>query len=351
MASNLQLYLALFLVVCSPAESYLRSRLRSSRDVAVSGEPKVEVIEKSSITGTTTADCMCELGSFWHHKIKQCVKQGGLGYECGFFPAVHRNFVCEDGLKCVELNTTVEYVHPDTVPASCKRCEPSDNCLTGVARQNAECMKETMLSGQACATVKVTDAEAVAQAQKCVTIEEAKNAMDLGGLDRVGPILGARIIARADQMALNAATEAAQAAAAKIGEATAEEADQMAQEEEVMEKQEEEAGASAEQAAEVEEAREAKAAAAKAMADQKAAAEAAAAQAKAEADMKAATKAAEQAAEQAAQQKMQNDLKQVAGANPQANNGNGKIVPRQSEVPTAPPPRKISQEDIDSASP
>jgi len=116
-----------------------------------------EVVNKSSIKRDDSVDCLCEIGSFWHWRIKSCVKQGGWGYECGFFPAEHHNKVCQDGLKCELLKQTrVTYEHPGAMPASCQSCTPEDKCLTGKKRHSQNCLKEYKLSGKACQTVKLT---------------------------------------------------------------------------------------------------------------------------------------------------------------------------------------------------
>merc|ERR1719162_1731326 len=116
-----------------------------------------EVIKKKSIERKGTMDCLCEVGSFWHWRIKDCVKQGAWAYECGFFPAEHHGMVCIDGLKCEALNTTIDYSgHPGAKPASCQHCEEEDKCLTGEKRHDKSCLKEYLLSGSACQTVRVT---------------------------------------------------------------------------------------------------------------------------------------------------------------------------------------------------
>lgn len=117
-----------------------------------------EVMKKESIDRKATLDCLCKLGQFWHWRIKDCVDQGDWGYECGFFPEEHHAMVCEDALKCQVLkNTTVEYSgHPGARPASCQHCEKEDNCPSGEKRHEDTCLKEYLLSGKACQTVRVT---------------------------------------------------------------------------------------------------------------------------------------------------------------------------------------------------
>jgi len=132
-----------------------------------------EVVKKESISRNTTTDCLCKLGSFWHWRIKSCIKQGGWAYECGFFPAEHHDKVCQDGLKCEVLNqtrVTSYHGHPGAVPASCQECEKQDKCLTGQERHSESCLKEYLLSGSACQTVRVTvTATASAKATEKVT--------------------------------------------------------------------------------------------------------------------------------------------------------------------------------------
>lgn len=132
-----------------------------------------EVVKKESIERKLSADCLCKMGSFWHWRIKSCIKQGAWAYECGFFPAEHHDKVCQDGLKCERLNQTdVKYVHPGAVPASCQACEAADKCLHGKERHEQSCLKEYKLSGSACQTVKVS-VESTASAK--VTEEVTKS--------------------------------------------------------------------------------------------------------------------------------------------------------------------------------
>jgi len=134
-----------------------------------------EVVNKTSIKrDNSSVDCLCKIGSFWHWRIKSCVKQGGWGYECGFFPEEHHNKVCQDGLKCEPLKQTrVVYEHPGAKPASCQTCEAEDKCLAGEERHNKNCLKEYKLSGEACQTVKV---KMMATAHVKVTEEVKKTA-------------------------------------------------------------------------------------------------------------------------------------------------------------------------------
>lgn len=138
-----------------------------------------EVIKKESIKRKGSADCLCKMGEFWHWRIKSCVKQGGWGYECGFFPAEHHDKVCRDGLKCEPLNQTkTKYVHPGAVPASCKACGQEDKCLSGKERHKQSCLKEYKLSGSACQTVRVSVAvTASAQATEKVTKSSSASAV------------------------------------------------------------------------------------------------------------------------------------------------------------------------------
>lgn len=132
-----------------------------------------EVIKKESITRNSSTDCLCELGTFWHWRIKACIKQGGWGYECGFFPAEHHDKVCQDGLKCELLKQErVQYFHPGATPASCQSCTEADKCLAGEERHSQSCLKEYKLVGSACQTVRVTT---VATASAKVTEEVTKS--------------------------------------------------------------------------------------------------------------------------------------------------------------------------------
>jgi len=132
-----------------------------------------EVLKKSSINKTSTSDCLCQLGSFWNWRIKACVKQGAWGYECGFFPAEHHKQVCQDGLKCVLLDQSrVKYSHPGAAPGSCQECNKEDNCLVGEQRHAENCLKEYLLSGSACQTIRVT---VIATASATVTKKVTKS--------------------------------------------------------------------------------------------------------------------------------------------------------------------------------
>merc|ERR1719265_983715 len=108
----------------------------------VSDDVDYKVLNKTSIEKKDSVDCLCELGSFWHWRIKACVKQGGWGYECGYFPKEHHDKVCQDNLKCEVLEQTkVKYFHPGARPTSCTPCKPEDNCLTGEKRHSESCLK------------------------------------------------------------------------------------------------------------------------------------------------------------------------------------------------------------------
>jgi len=133
------------------------ARLRRARS-AFSDEPTFKVIETTSIQAGEPSGCLCEPGQFWHWRIKQCISQGPWGYECGFFPSEHHRFVCQTALKCQILDQSkkqvkVEYTHEGAVPASCEHCEPEDKCP---AEGQRDCLEETKLSGEACATVLVS---------------------------------------------------------------------------------------------------------------------------------------------------------------------------------------------------
>jgi len=132
----------------------------------------VEIIEKSQIESKKATACMCPLGKFWHWRIRQCIDQGAWGYECGFFPKEHWHRVCQDGLKCAELQTQSQgYFHDGAHPASCQRCKPEDNCLAGEKRQAEECLVEYTLLGEACTTIKI-----IAESSQSVTAEETAKA-------------------------------------------------------------------------------------------------------------------------------------------------------------------------------
>mmetsp|Transcript_102414 Transcript_102414/g.161643 ORF Transcript_102414/g.161643 Transcript_102414/m.161643 type:complete len:493 (+) Transcript_102414:38-1516(+) len=118
-----------------------------------------EVTKKTSISRDLSADCLCEMGTFWHWRIKQCVDQGAWGYECGFFPGEHHRMVCQDRLQCEALDDTDIKYHGHKAgarPASCQACTAQDKCPSGKDRHMETCLKEYKLSGEACQTVKVT---------------------------------------------------------------------------------------------------------------------------------------------------------------------------------------------------
>lgn len=147
----------------------------------------LQVTKKTSLESEDSSECLCKLGTFWHWRIHQCVKQGSWGYECGFFPAEHWHRVCQDNLKCEELEGAEDNYHShgkfkgtaDSKPASCKTCTKEDECKVGEARHEEDCIKQYSLSGEACATVKVTlpmTAEATATKEVKVKVTESKNA-------------------------------------------------------------------------------------------------------------------------------------------------------------------------------
>ena len=133
------------------------ARLRRARS-GTSGEPTFKVLETTSIQVGEPSGCLCKPGQFWHWRIKQCINQGPWGYECGFFPEEHHRFVCQTNLKCEVLDQSkkkvqVEYTHEGAVPASCEHCAPEDECP---AEGKRDCLEESKISGEACATVLVT---------------------------------------------------------------------------------------------------------------------------------------------------------------------------------------------------
>merc|ERR1719199_1712889 len=128
------------LFACSASEvssALLRSRAqaslitRESYEIAkmnsTSVAPILEVVDKSELTKSESANCLCPLGQFWHWRIHACVDQGGWGYECGFFPGEHHHRVCQDGLKCQPLKSGFDnYISygmyqgtANSFPASC----------------------------------------------------------------------------------------------------------------------------------------------------------------------------------------------------------------------------------------
>lgn len=114
-------------------------------------------------TGEQSA-CLCPLGQFWHWRINKCIEHGGWGYECGFFPREHWHRVCKDGLTCKKLPETKDNYHSHGIyrgewkakPATCLNCDKEDGCKYGMERHMEECVRKNDLSGEACATVRVT---------------------------------------------------------------------------------------------------------------------------------------------------------------------------------------------------
>lgn len=157
-----------------------------------------KVLEKKSIKREATVDCICPLKKFWHWRINECVDQGPWAYECGFFPAEHHDKVCADNLKCEPLkNTNTTYggfegEDGHAHPASCQKCAAEDKCKTGEERHSENCLKEYVLSGDACQTVQVTakgvkakakvtekvTAKATATAKAKATAEETASATE-----------------------------------------------------------------------------------------------------------------------------------------------------------------------------
>jgi len=245
-----------------------------AEDVALFADPVLKLVNKTSIKQTETADCLCELGSFWHWRIHSCVKQGPWGYECGFFPGEHHHRVCLDGLKCspvVGAKDTYTY-HGEfqgtasSFPASCVRRESGDGGKVGTERHNEECLQAIDVAGEACATVRVTApglqatakatadhtatakasktatvndetatheatesttatssatatrvADGVAESTACVTVSEVKKELDLEKVKEMGKVLAQKIISEGDKMAFERASEFAMAAARKAG--------------------------------------------------------------------------------------------------------------------------------------
>lgn len=412
-----------------PAAGVLLSQRRSAslRGQRQHTTPQFEVVEKTSIEATTTKKCLCEAGSFWHWRINQCIKQGSWGYECGFFPGEHHQYVCKDGLHCEVLDQSgrevkTKYLHEGAVPASCQHCKAEDDCKTG---EDRDCLEETTIAGEACATVRVTaehtataeatkehtaeaehtatatataetkanatatgsvtgeaagikaevtkeataSAEAsatateahtakaettakataaatatetgVAEAKKCVSVDEVKKALDLMEVPRMGPVLAARVIAKGDKMAFELAYEAALKKAIESGALAAEDAAKALA-----------ASKAAQDAALEAEAKAAEEAAWKAEAG---AADAASAAAEDEAGAKAKELAAAEAADAAAakaagskdeaQAAAEAAAEKVADVSSSAAN-DGEVVARPTEAPPEVVPRKMTEKDV-----
>jgi len=186
------------MIFAARADSFGRATTRATAEAkrmggAAAGSAAVAVVATTTITTTTQAiglnprrgliiasghssftvvvntTCPCPLGMFWNTVSNACVKQGGFGYECGFFPQVSQHRVCQDGLTCrtvthVEDNYVSHGMYENkagTEPAACRPCTVEDKCKTGLERHEAACPKQASIMGNSCSTVnlKVQPAE------------------------------------------------------------------------------------------------------------------------------------------------------------------------------------------------
>lgn len=229
-------------------------------------DPLFKLVNKTSIQQIETSACLCPIGSFWHWRIHSCVKQGSWGYECGFFPGEHHHRVCMDGLKCEPVQNAPDvYIYhgkfqgtAGSFPASCRKCGSDDSCKVGEERHNEECLAAVDVTGEACATVRVTvpsveataeatkqhtatvdaskndykatgtasaefsatatkTATGVAEATACVTIPEVKEELGIKNVSLMGAVVAQEIVSKGDEMAFDRASKLAMAAAKQQG--------------------------------------------------------------------------------------------------------------------------------------
>lgn len=190
----------------------------------------------SSFTIAVDMTCSCPWGMFWHTTQKACIKQGGFGYECGFFPEADQHRVCQDGLTCMKVdNVKDNYVShgiyeamAGTRPATCKPCTADDKCLTGQERHEADCAKKASISGNACSTVHlklqpaIENATATANAvQPMVTSEacatEAQKSVDLGFERPLSEGMDVKLMSRVKAKVFMTASSDARVKADKLG--------------------------------------------------------------------------------------------------------------------------------------
>jgi len=139
-----------------------------------------ERIQRTEITSEAELECVCPLGEFWHFRIKKCVKQGGWGYECGFFPKEHWKNVCEDGLTCRAAGAAAktDYGSHGAQTATCVPCAAEDKCLKGEERRKTGCLKNHIMHGKSCfktAITVVVGGKAIAHENAVATMNAAVN--------------------------------------------------------------------------------------------------------------------------------------------------------------------------------
>eukprot|EP00933_Yihiella_yeosuensis_P070604 TRINITY_DN78737_c0_g1_i1.p1 TRINITY_DN78737_c0_g1~~TRINITY_DN78737_c0_g1_i1.p1 ORF type:complete len:582 (-),score=197.57 TRINITY_DN78737_c0_g1_i1:59-1804(-) len=113
-------------------------------DFVPNRDPNVEMISKTDIVRKAEEKCICEVGTYFNIKEQACRKHEDVGFDCSSFPREHHRVLCQDGFTC-----------KGTSP-QCTACSKEDNCLSGAVRHNVNCLKENHLSGNACATLRVT---------------------------------------------------------------------------------------------------------------------------------------------------------------------------------------------------
>mmetsp|Transcript_42131 Transcript_42131/g.90493 ORF Transcript_42131/g.90493 Transcript_42131/m.90493 type:complete len:377 (+) Transcript_42131:166-1296(+) len=135
------------LALTVPAESI---SLRFLERVNSQGDIDFKVVSETPFDKESKeSKCKCPEDSFWHVKNKECIKKGGQGYECGFFPAENHDDVCKEGLACKKLESSdVGYWHKGAVPASCQPCK--DEC----PKAKPCTSEEITVKGKACAKVE-----------------------------------------------------------------------------------------------------------------------------------------------------------------------------------------------------
>mmetsp|Transcript_12192 Transcript_12192/g.18486 ORF Transcript_12192/g.18486 Transcript_12192/m.18486 type:complete len:326 (+) Transcript_12192:165-1142(+) len=214
------------LALTVPAESI---SLRFLERVNSQGDIDFKVVSETPFDKESKeSKCKCPEDSFWHVKNKECIKKGGQGYECGFFPAENHDDVCKEGLACKKLESSdVGYWHKGAVPASCQPCK--DEC----PKAKPCTSEEITVKGKACAKVEAASKDGPtgkesAIEKACVTVEEAMKSA--GVKSASGDKENAeKIMAAGKKLAFEKAKAEAEQGAKKNADAAAEGAERKAE--------------------------------------------------------------------------------------------------------------------------
>ncbi|CAE7317902.1 PNC1 [Symbiodinium pilosum] len=139
--------------------------------------PHLELVNKTGVLVKALDECICGFGTFWDSEGQKCVPQLTKGVTCGGFAQEDWPLACQDGLTCkLPADYTGKEDAAALKQAICLDCTANDKCQPG--RQM--CQRVFAVSGQACATVKVTvpNAKATMSVTKNVTVKatSTKNA-------------------------------------------------------------------------------------------------------------------------------------------------------------------------------